>query len=71
MIWKGNMKKLNITNIIMMICIGLFIISLIVFYISNQNNNTVKTFDKAHSINDLLNETGFYDNPEQFEIYKK
>lgn len=62
------MKK---TKIIMMICIGLFVISLIVFYISNRNNDTIKEFDKAYSINDLLNETGFYDNPEQFEIYKK
>ena len=64
------MKKSK-SKIIMMICIGLFIISFIVFYISNQNGNTIKEFDKAHSINDLLNETGFYDNPEQFEIYKK
>ena len=65
------MKKSKITKIIMMICIGLFVISLIVFYISNRNNDTIKEFNKAHSINDLLNETGFYNNPEQFEIYKK
>ena len=62
-------KKLNITDWLMIMCVIVFIISLVLVFIFPKQST--ETFDKAHSISDLLEETDFYENREYFEQFRR